>query len=68
MSPGLYSLVFGPVTLMLDFNEQEVTAVAVVTNHEDRYAPCDPEEDYIVAKVPRFKATQEIYDAGGKDE
>jgi cytochrome c-type biogenesis protein CcmE len=56
------------VTLMCDFNDQEVTAVAVVTNHEDRYAPCDVEEDYILAKVHRFKATQEIYDAGGDDE
>lgn len=66
LTPGTYTLVFGPVTLAIDFSEREVYVTAEVTDHEDSPAPVEEGSDHLVADVQRFKSRQRHYEHGDR--
>lgn len=65
MSPGLYALVFGPVTVFVDSTGGWVDVSVAVTDHEDEPAPVDG-ESAISCKMSRFGRMKDMLD-GGKE-
>lgn len=65
LTPGIYTLVFGDVSVLIDFNSREVTAEFAVTDHEDHPAPVVMADESIVANVGKFQRMADIYDKSG---
>lgn len=67
MSPGLYALVFGPVTVFVDSTGGWVDVSVAVTDHEDTPAPVDG-ESAISCKMSRFQKRKDVLDGNSEYE
>jgi hypothetical protein len=65
MSPGLYALVFGPVTVFVASTGGWIDVSVGVTDHEDTPAPVDG-EDAISCSVARFRKRKEVLDGNAQ--